>query len=365
MSNDRVDTNRPEYSWIPFFEELAQRLHEDGWREKQGRIVAELQRSRREDDLGFNSWVNEMDTRIDPFSIFALINIKMGWRKRSRLFKAYKDFFEIDAKLPTEAPVVPVMFTNILYFAGNTDYTAAVETHWDTFDVLMESPGDTVDLYSPERMDQIAKSRSVKGVGIRKLSMAMYWINPHQFLHPDTIISVARDADINIEKLDDRVSIESYFNALTQLRANDPRPFPVINFQERVLADALKSASSGKSEIWRVLAGQDHSWADEFLSENYIGVHYDLNTVDLRSLRTDEELRGRLDVARRTLSDDQFQQVLNFAVNVKRGHLVVMPTREGGGLRYGVVLSDRVEYVEGGTDDDSPRNRKPVYWRPA
>ena len=363
MSDNRVDTSRPEYSWIPFFEELAQRLHEDGWRHRQPEIVDELKR-RREDDYGFNRWVNEMDTRIDPFSIFSLINIRMGWKKRSRLFEAYKEFYGIDAELPAEDPVVPVLFTNILYFPGNTDYTAAVETHWDTFNALMVSRNEGLDSYSPDKKAQIAKSRAVGTVGNRKLSMAMYWINPHHFLHIDTINSALRDIDVDVEALDENSSVESYFAALTRLRVNDKRPFPAINFEERVFADALKAARAEKSVLWRVLAADDHSWLDEFLSENYLGIHYDLNALDLSRSQSDTELRNQLDSADRNLSEDQFRQVLDFAVNVRRGHIVVMPTGEGTNLRYGVALSDRVDYVAGSTNDAPPTNRKQVYWRP-
>ena len=363
MSNDRVDTNRPEYSWIPFFEELAQKLHEDDWREKQGRIVAELQRMR-EGGYGFNRWVNEMDTRIDPFSVFALINVRAGWRTRSRLFDAYKDFFEIKAEVPAEEPIVPVLFQNILYFAGETDYTEAVEAHWDSFAALMESRSDAVASLSADKIARLARSLEFKGIRIRKLSMAMYWIDPHRFLHSDTINSVLRNLDVEIERLDDDASVDAYIKALNALREHDDRPFPRINLEERILADALKSARSANSELWRVLAADDHSWSDNFVSEKYIGVHYDLNTVSLEALHTDDELRERLRDTGKALSDDQFQQVLNFVSNVKRGHIVVMPNRDGGGLRYGVVLSDRVEFKEGGADDDPPSNMKPVYWRP-
>ena len=55
MSDRReVNVERPEHSWIPFYRELAEKLVNDGWRERQGELVEDVEgdeRRGREDAL--------------------------------------------------------------------------------------------------------------------------------------------------------------------------------------------------------------------------------------------------------------------------------------------------------------------------
>ena len=228
MPDNRVDTTRPEYSWIPFFEELARRLHEDGWRNRQGEIVAELQRFR-ENGYRLNRWVERLEDDIDPFSVFALLCTNLGWVDRSRLFGAYRDLFNIDAQIPTELPTVPILWQNILFCDSRFD-PVDVATHWRTFDLLMRSDFASLKSDTSVGSNQLQKSLDVNSVAIAKLSMALFWIRPYEYAHLDTItaaINRTTNADIELPR-----SAEQYLDSLTLLKESDPRPIPEINVSE-------------------------------------------------------------------------------------------------------------------------------------
>ena len=75
MSDRReVNVERPEHSWIPFYRELAEKLVNDGWRERQGVLVGMLQEMDVNGGL-LPSFKEQLETDMDPFTIFATFHV--------------------------------------------------------------------------------------------------------------------------------------------------------------------------------------------------------------------------------------------------------------------------------------------------
>ena len=348
MSDDRVDTSRPEYSWIPFFEELAQRLHEDGWRHRQPEIVAELQRMRSSGTV-IAPWVDNLTEWIDPFSLFGTIR-RVGFDNAVPIMDSFKSFFGVDAGIPVEDPITPTMQAqSSFFFAGIGDDNQS-ETHWDLFECVMatDAPGD-----DPELSTLLNRSVAIYNVGPANLSGALFWIKPHSYLKTDTIAHFLNTWDYSDFG-------RKYLENLIRVREIDSRPFPVLN-ADGWLTGQFADVPESRVKMWQVRGGANFIKVDDFLAGGYVGVGFGIDSVDcsLKWERTD--LDDACHRAYPGIGPGGVKEVWDFAKEIKRGELIVMPiTRNGDEVRYGFALSDGTYHVESA---DWPRNRRSVLWR--
>lgn len=348
MPTDRVDTTRPEYSWIPFFEELARRLHEDGWRDRQGEIVAELKRCRRT-GIGFNEHVLQLESSIDPFSLYALLCTNLRWEERLRLFDAYRLIFGIESQMPKEEPIVPYLFQKLFYFTGNDSDGSQSAIHWDLFRAMM-TDSDDVSLLMED-------SLKVMEVRMSKLTMAMFWARPHMFAHIITVTSAL--ALVNGSKVADPANAREYLELLNTLKAVDPRPIPEINVSEYVANQFRKDPKSKR--VWRILAWSDHSGVDDFIASNSAIVSYGIHDIDFAETTDAKTLKDL--VSRKTdLTPLQLTYLANFAHEAKRGEVIVMPSGVGNVVQVGYLVSNGA-YLHRTQSVDPPLNQRSVAWR--
>ena len=354
MSNDKVDTNRPEYSWIPFFEELARRLHEDGWRHRQPEIVRELKRAKGKANL--NKSVDDLNDLIDPFSIFSMIRTQ-GFDAARKVMDVYKRIFDLGdcVKLPQQDPIAPYRLPiSAMFFSGVPD-ASQNDILWDLFECVMSTD------ISEDRANNGALTallnqsfNDVNNAGTQSISGALYWIQPHRFLKADTIDHFLGDFDY-------RESAELYLDRLNMLREHEKRTFPELNNEEWFVRQFLRKID--KTPVWQVRGGIGFEFVDQFLIDNYTGISFDIDRVNLSvAMSTNERDGACLDI-NPALKPDALSQIGKFSWDIRSEHVVVMPvTRNGTELRYGFVMSDRVWYAD---DGDAPRNRRTVCWRPS
>ena len=346
MPDYRVDTTRPEYSWIPFFWELARRLHEDGWRNKQPLIVAELQLMKRQ-GLIINPWVDNLDYAIDPFSVFAMIR-RVGWSNARKIMESYKAFFGIDVELPKEEPTNPTINAqNSLFFGGVPD-TSTVDPHWDLFEYVMSTQYPQAEAeVDVNRLEELLNgSVAVNGAGVATVTGALYWVQPHRFLKEDTI-------DYYLDQGDYTSFGKSYIERLNRVRGHDGRPFPELN-NEAWFVKNFKSDPATAS-LWMVTAGKGNRYAKEFLKGGFsaIGWGHEFDPADFSDAREMGE-------ALKSVWPTSYDQIARFHKEIRRGDIIVMRTSELGELRYGFVGSDGTYSVDVSHMDD----RRGVHWRP-
>ncbi len=337
MSNDRVDTNRPEYSWIPFFEELALRLHEDRWRHRQPEIVAELKRMRRE-GMVIAPWVDNLTEWIDPFSLIGTIR-RVRFDNAVPIMRSFKAFFGVDAQVPVEDPITPTLQAQKSFLFTGIGQDGQTEIHWDLFDRVMSI--DDLD-------DLLNKSVAIYNVGAANLSGALFWIKPHMYLKTDTIAHF-----LNTWNYSDFG--RNYLENLIRVREIDSRPFPVLN------ADAwLASQIDGSKNVWAMNAGEGGFAREWWLEGGYVALDWGVTGTDLAPLNTEDEVRAALEPF--DLPGVAIGQFVNLRLNLRRGDIVVMSSDEPGWHHFGIVCSDITYLVVSDSDPDIHRNRKGVIW---
>ena len=101
MSDRReVNVERPEHSWIPFYRELAEKLVNDGWRERQGQLVELMREMAIDDGYGVPEGVaRSRDPFMDPFSLFAAFNNSSRGEKRMLPIIRVRDFFGLSSRI--------------------------------------------------------------------------------------------------------------------------------------------------------------------------------------------------------------------------------------------------------------------------
>ena len=367
MSNERVDTDRPEYSWIPFFEELAWRIDEGDGRERQPEIVAELKRMR-EDGLRVHSYIEKMDDSIDPFSLIAMIFRNLTWENRRELIEGredapgYRQLFKVEAAGPKEDPFVPyVQSIAMFYFRGNEPVAPQVETHWSLFEEIMDADEVCDESTIRQLVPLMDQSLAVGGVGMSKLTSALYWIRPHDLLHVDTIVA-ALGRKTGVEVPYPR-NAGDYFDLLCRLKDVDTRPFPEINNTEYLLRRLCENPDD--VGVWLVHAGEKQFAVDDFVGGKYAGIHFDLNHVDIGSFDSREELERVCvdDVGYLEPGDNRLTAIGQFVFDISPGDIVVTRDPETKRFHYGLAASTRTYLAREGADGDIHKNRRTVYWR--
>lgn len=348
MSNDRVDTNRPEYSWIPFFEELARRLHEDGWRHRQPEIVAELKRMKAE-GMVIAGWADNLTDWIDPFSLIGTVRRRITFENAEQIMVGFKAFFGVDSQVPVEGPITPPMENQRSFLFHNVGEDNQADTHWALFEHVM-SIGQNID--SPDLADLLNRSINIKWAGHANLSGALFWIKPHSYLKTDTIahyLGTSNYSDFG----------QNYLENLVRIREIDSRPFPVLNADAWLTEEFLKNPHD--VNMWQVRGGKEFHMVDYFVENEVTAVDFGLNEIDMSQPWIREEYIVESGNANGELSGFQIGETWRFSKEIRRRDLIVMPT-DGGStqIRYGFALSDR-PYHE--TNSKDFRNRRGVIWR--
>ena len=349
MPDNRVDTTRPEYSWIPFFEELARRLHEDGWRERQGEIVAELQRMLA-DGLTVTKFVNQMVDLIDPFSIFAMIR-RIGFDEALKLMTAYQGLFNLTEDLPTVEMMTPsVNPMNSLFFSGIPELSQ-VDPHWELFNYVMSTESSDLEMDVDRFATLLNASVAVKGAGKSTVTGALYWVQPHRFLKDDTIRSVL---GTSFDDRGRRFGL-SYTDALRIVRQQVDEPFPSVNVREWLLKGFRDDPHAVNRTVWQCTAERNQEDRERYLQGGYVGFGW--TDADLTVAHDRDAVRKLTGLSSSPLGDAN-----NFALEMRSGDVVVIHSGQTRTYRWGIVNADRGFFDPSKADGADASNRRGVSW---
>ena len=214
MSDRReVNVDRPEHSWIPFYRELAEKLVNDGWRERQGELVRMLQRMEA-NGIPMPRLVEFMRDDVDPFTLFALFSRELRFDNILRVMRGFKVEFDLAAELPRERPFIPYADNrSVGYFSRFVEIDAEINVMWDLFEIVITTE-DFSDVSGNDSLIRlINQGLKIRGIAISKLTSAFYWVNPYHFLHSDTVNAVGGKS-LGIKATDG----ESYLQILERTR---------------------------------------------------------------------------------------------------------------------------------------------------
>lgn len=176
------------FSWKPIYMELAKALM--AYRDRQGELLEWLAELKVEgipviklDDE------NPKDTsvplaEIDPFSFFANFNRGIKDEYRRRILEVLKDKMGLKSPLPDDFDGLPVVHPQKALF-----FSYAYDRKADDVSKLWEFAQEVISKGPDALSDELFKRcLDVRQVGLAKLTIGMFWLNPESFLALDSLM---------------------------------------------------------------------------------------------------------------------------------------------------------------------------------
>ncbi len=214
------------FDWIPFYEELANKLVL--YQPRQQELIDFLEELRAQglkitpledkDETGRRFVLRE----IDPFTFFGSFNRGIVTETRVRILQAMKSRFGVSAPVPSDFTGVPVLNNQQSWFIA---YQAKrkpgdVDRLWKVFiGALGEAP--LSDLAFAKAFDE---ALAVWGTNIN-LTIGLFWIQPDRFLSLDSNIR----NHLKIKLPSDGLSFDFYRRSLEQVRRHVKEDFPHLS----------------------------------------------------------------------------------------------------------------------------------------
>ena len=176
----------PNFSWIPIYQELAEKL--SGWQDRQSELIAFLENLRTEGYV--ITPLNDKNTdgarfllsEIDPFTFFGVFNRGIRQDQRKAILARMKEFFALSHDVPEDFNGIPILNNMKSWFVAyqNARQDGDVATLWRVFQLgLEEKP-----LNNREFLKAFDEALFVKQTNVN-LTMGLFWIRPNTFLSLD------------------------------------------------------------------------------------------------------------------------------------------------------------------------------------
>ncbi len=173
----------PELSWIPFHEEVAERLLKDDWRTPEWRdeladVIAEALRA---DPDPTENQLRDL-REYDPYSLYRAFNQRSTYENRMPAYRAVKERLDIDADLPGEHSQVSGLSGFRI-----SEFPAHLQDEdnrllWNLFETALEvNP-----LGDQEQRDRFVRSfdNVIQVYGLRRVMPRwLYWIDPRKYIY--------------------------------------------------------------------------------------------------------------------------------------------------------------------------------------
>jgi len=282
------------FTWIPIYQEIASHiLTLEG---RQDELVTILKQMREQGlpviplkDKGPKD--EEFDLQeIDPFSFFASFNRGQRDDNRQAIIGELKRQWNLQSEIPSDfdgIPLVHPMQSWFLLYAMNRDT--------DDIPNLWRLARETVEK-KPEEFDRqlLDVCLSVRLGSLYKLTMGMFWLNPHDYLAIDQ--RNRRFFEQHSIKLKDKTA-DSYFELLGQVKEKLGSNFPSISRQAYMFTgggeDEPEGDGEGETRYWTISAGEGGEHWQEFLEQGIIAIGWE-SLGDLREYRSRAGIREKL-----------------------------------------------------------------------
>ncbi|HLF74783.1 MAG TPA: AAA family ATPase [Anaerolineales bacterium] len=175
-----------QFTWIPIYQELADRLAE--WEDRQEELIVFLEELRSQGYLvtpladrdagGARFLLKE----IDPFTFFGVFNRRIGYDQRLGILSRLRQHFELQNELPEDFNGIPVLNNMKSWFFPDhrSRDVEDIQRLWRVFRLALE--GNPLD--KEEFLRAFDDALTVKQTNIN-LTMGLFWIRPRTFLSLD------------------------------------------------------------------------------------------------------------------------------------------------------------------------------------
>jgi 5-methylcytosine-specific restriction protein B len=238
------------FTWVPFYEELADKLLP--YRDRQ-RDIIEYLNGLRSSGLPITPFTDRDANNaelpleeIDPFTFFAVFNRKITESNRFKILAALRTRFAVSAPTPTDITGIPVLHPmNSWFFGYKKDRPAdAIARLWDLFErALAPSPLQSASFAAA--FDTVVEVGSAGQVTI-----GLYWVRPTEFLPLDRRTRELLGVVGPIAK----VGFADYRQVVERVRRSDQRTPYEISLDAY---DKTSAPPPDKSAVWLVGAWWD------------------------------------------------------------------------------------------------------------
>lgn len=256
------------FTWIPFYEEMAQKLvgYKDQVDENGNHsTLVEKIKSLNSEWIDFlrAKAVNGDFADIDPFTVFAIFNRSSGMERRYAILKSFKELFGVLAEIPKDFDGIPLANAQKSCFYYEQEKNETIPLLWKLFDAFMN--GNTTEL--AHSFDEAQKKKGIRW----NLTMAFFWMKPNEYASMDRLSRTYLMHEQNYKISNSVISFASYISASNQVKSlieNGDRLYH--NFYE-FSNKAFDYASKGK-KFW--IAGTSFgnpriNHIDEFVENDY------------------------------------------------------------------------------------------------
>ena len=178
--------DKSQFTWKPFYTELAEAIL--SFRVRQGELIAVLRELRNssipvvplQDQM--TKGVQKEMKEIDPFTFFTSFNRNTTNQNRLKVLERLKQFFQLSSSMPVDFDGVPLANAQNSWFFpyGYRREVGTIDALWDFAIAVVRNKPKSV---SAELFE---KCLAIRGVGVAKLTMGMFWFQPDQYLALDS-----------------------------------------------------------------------------------------------------------------------------------------------------------------------------------
>lgn len=328
----------PNFTWIPFYKELAQKLI--AFKDRQSELIDFLRDLKAEGlpSIPLHDKNNNGEdiklTDIDPFSFFASFNRGINEENRLKILRAIKAKFEIESKIPNDFAGIPVVDNRKSCFFSykNIRPDTDIPSLWQIAEQAVITP-DNLSESLFERCLQI------NGVSSVNLSIGLFWMNPDKFAASDgAITSYLKEKGLVISEVN---SLKNYLAYIEGIRNIAPdKSFPELSLiAYKKSNDAPTSALPTK--LWLYAPGENAELWEEFYSNGIMALGWD-ELADLKTYPDKASIVKRLQEFYETTGSKKNDATANyeFYKTMAIGDLVLVKKGRTELLGYGVVSSD-------------------------
>jgi 5-methylcytosine-specific restriction protein B len=250
----------PNFSWIPIYQELAEKL--SGWQDRQSELITFLETLRTEGYV--ITPLNDKNTdgarfllsEIDPFTFFGVFNRGIRQDQRKAILARMKEFFALSHDVPEDFNGIPILNNMKSWFVAyqNARQDNDVAKLWRAFQFgLEEKP-----LNNKDFLKAFDEALSVKQTNVN-LTMGLFWIRPNTFLSLDQNNREYLEIKLPAEGL----NAKFYADVLKKFKGQS---FPEISLQAwgigseraKIIADSKEPYRTEDVNFWLVGA----YWSD-------------------------------------------------------------------------------------------------------
>lgn len=245
------------FTWIPFYEEFAQKLIEykdqvdaNGYHT----ILVDKIKSLNSEWTDFLRAKSENKdfADIDPFTVFAIFNRSSRMDRRCAILKSLKELFGVTAEIPEDFDGIPLANAQKTCFYYEHEKKETIPMLWNLFDVFMQ--GETVEI--SKLFDNAQKRKGIKW----NLTMAFFWMKPKEYMPMDAKSrSYLKKHGVSVFSAR-KLTGEKYLELIKEIKYKLDEGFPSISKHAFDMDDRLEANG---------LMVQDNSgpWPDELIED--------------------------------------------------------------------------------------------------